>query len=215
MTIASTSDVIDRLAGIAPGHPLATIRDARAQARIHSQQSYLALFEPALPIAGDFTLADRFAVAAFVMQLQGQAEASRHYVEGLARQGAPGLLIDAIAVEAAAASGTGPYGRFPEGPLSAEDAPGRSWQVDGSGTARLGARLAAALAHAHLLLFHPRDAGAQHLQALLDAGWSPTDIVTLSQLVGFLAFQVRVVAGLQVLARTPAAVAAAQEATAS
>ena len=78
-----------------------------------------------------------------------------------------------------------------------------------------GARLSAALMHAHLLVFHPRDAGAQDLQALLDAGWSPTDIVTLSQLVAFLAFQVRVVAGLQVLAEHAAPVASQQEPLAS
>ena len=38
------------------------------------------------------------------------------------------------------------------------------------------------------------------LQRMLDAGWTTTDVVTLSQLVSFLAFQIRVVAGLRVLA---------------
>jgi uncharacterized protein YciW len=38
------------------------------------------------------------------------------------------------------------------------------------------------------------------LQALLDAGWSTTGIVTLSQIVAFLFFQIRVVAGLGALA---------------
>ena len=42
------------------------------------------------------------------------------------------------------------------------------------------------------------------LQALLDAGWSTTDIVTLSQIVAFLSFQIRVIAGLRVLAAHPA-----------
>ena len=37
------------------------------------------------------------------------------------------------------------------------------------------------------------------MQALLDAGWSTTAIVTLSQLVAFLSFQVRAVAGLRTL----------------
>ena len=50
-----------------------------------------------------------------------------------------------------------------------------------------------------LLVLHPRDAKPAHLQALLVAGWSTTDIVTLSQLVAFLSFQIRVVAGLRVL----------------
>ena len=52
----------------------------------------------------------------------------------------------------------------------------------------------------HLLAFHPRDAAPAALQALLDAGWSTTDIVTLSQIAAFLSFQIRVVAGLRALA---------------
>jgi len=35
---------------------------------------------------------------------------------------------------------------------------------------------------------------------LHNAGWSTNDIVTLSQLVAFLAFQIRAVAGLRALA---------------
>jgi uncharacterized protein YciW len=50
-----------------------------------------------------------------------------------------------------------------------------------------------------MLVFHPRDAAAPSLQAMLDAGWTTDDVVTLSQLVAFLAFQIRVVAGLRVL----------------
>ena len=63
----------------------------------------------------------------------------------------------------------------------------------------LGSRLAAAFDHMHLLVFHPRDATPAALQALLDAGWSTTDIVTLSQIAAFLSFQIRVVAGLRAL----------------
>jgi uncharacterized protein YciW len=50
-----------------------------------------------------------------------------------------------------------------------------------------------------LLVFRPRDANAAAMQALLDAGWSSTTIVTVSQLVAFLSFQVRTVAGLRAL----------------
>jgi uncharacterized protein YciW len=55
-----------------------------------------------------------------------------------------------------------------------------------------------------LLVFRPRDASPAALQSLLDAGWSTTGIVTLSQLVAFLSFQIRVVAGLRALAAAPA-----------
>ena len=43
---------------------------------------------------------------------------------------------------------------------------------------------------------------APSLQSLLDAGWSTNDIVTISQLVSFLSYQIRVVSGLGVLAST-------------
>ena len=64
--------------------------------------------------------------------------------------------------------------------------------------------MAAALGHVHMLVFHPRDADAASLQALLNAGWSNGGIVTVSQLVAFLAFQIRTAAGLRVLAETAA-----------
>jgi CMD domain protein len=74
--------------------------------------------------------------------------------------------------------------------------------VSDAGRAALGPRLAAAFEHTHMLVFHPRDASAASLQSLLDAGWSTNDIVTVSQLVSFLSYQIRVVAGLGVLAST-------------
>jgi uncharacterized protein YciW len=55
-----------------------------------------------------------------------------------------------------------------------------------------------------MLVFHPRDAAPSHLQALIDAGWSTTGIVVISQLVAFLSYQIRVVTGLRVLKARPA-----------
>ena len=91
----------------------------------------------------------------------GGVQGTAFYAAGLARQGAAQSLIDAIAAEAAAGATSGPYGRFPEGPLSAEDAPGPAYLVSCAGSAAVGPRLSEALAHAHLLVFHPRDAAAQ------------------------------------------------------
>jgi uncharacterized protein YciW len=85
--------------------------------------------------------------------------------------------------------------------LSREDQSGPSYAVDPAHAALLGPRLSAALAHAHLLAYHPRDASAQALLALQQAGWSETDIVILSQLASFLSFQIRLVAGLRAGAR--------------
>jgi CMD domain protein len=93
-----------------------------------------------------------------------------------------------------------PTAAIRRGPLGREDAAVPRYRADAATRRTLGPRLAAALEHAHLLVFHPRDAAPADLQALLDAGWSTTEIVTLSQLVAFLAFQIRVVAGLRALA---------------
>ena len=97
----------------------------------------------------------------------------------------------------------GPYGRYPTGPLSREDTAGPSYRMGAATRRALGPRLAAAFEHVHMLVFHPRDAEPAALQALLDAGWSTTDIVTLSQIVAFLSFQIRVVIGLRTLAGRP------------
>jgi CMD domain protein len=97
----------------------------------------------------------------------------------------------------------GPYGKYPAGPLSREDTAGPVYRVGAASRQALGPRLAAAFEHTHMLVFHPRDAAPTSLQALLDAGWSTTDIVTLSQIVAFLSFQIRVVIGLRTLAGRP------------
>ena len=97
----------------------------------------------------------------------------------------------------------GPYGTYPAGPLSHEDTAGPVYRVGAATRRALGPRLSAAFEHVHMLVFHPRDAAPASLQALLDAGWSTTDIVTLSQIVAFLSFQIRVVAGLRTLAGRP------------
>ncbi|QOF81230.1 CMD domain protein [Variovorax sp. 38R] len=193
-------DVIDQLTGITPSSALDRLRAQREQARTQAQQSYLALFAPAEPVASHFDIADRFAVATFVAGLHGQPDVARFYAEALAGQG----VAKAIEAEVARGAAQGPYGRYPEGPLSVEDEAGPVYTVDAAHRAVLGERLSAALVHAHLLVFHPRDASPAALQALLDAGWRTTEIVTLSQLVAFLAFQIRVVIGLRALA-TPSA----------
>ena len=122
------------------------------------------------------------------------------YGTALAEAGAPASWKGAIAAAVKAAKGQGPYGHYPRGPLSAEDKAGPVFKIGAAEGSALGVRLAAAFEHTHMLVFHPRDAAAPALQALLDAGWSTTDIVTMSQLVSFLSYQIRVVAGLRVLA---------------
>lgn len=194
----STPDIIDMLAGIKPGSALDAIRARRLQARENAQKSYLSLFEPI--DAGDFSLLERAAVAAFVTGLHGESPVAAFYREKLAANADGARLVEAIAAEIARGETSGPYGSFPAGPLSVENAAGLIYRMSAEGKSVLGTRLAAALEHAHLLVFRPRDAASADMEALLAAGWSNTGIVTLSQLVAFLSFQARVVSGLRALA---------------
>lgn len=194
-------DVIDQLAAIAPGSPLDAIRARRQQAREHAQKSYLALFEPT-DFAGVPAL-ERFAVAAFVAGLHAEP-ATRDFYSAKLDAVADRPVVAAVDAEIARGGTQGPYGSYPAGPLSSEDSTGLIYRVSDDGRRILGARLAAAFEHVHLLVFRPRDAAPAALQALLGAGWSTNDIVTLSQLVAFLAFQIRAVGGLRTLAAAPA-----------
>ena len=69
----------------------------------------------------------------------------------------------------------------------------------GPGSEGLDARTAAMLVHADMLTLEPIAAQPAHLEALAAAGLSTAAIVTLSQLIAFVAYQVRVVAGLALL----------------
>lgn len=191
-------DVIDFLAGIAPGDWLDQLRRARPETRAQAQKSHEALFTPAAPVAGQVSRAERHAVAAFVALLHQQAEAADWHLQ-LLQELSP-HWFEAVRHAAAAGATQGPYGHFPAGPLTAEDQDGTALQLSQALRAVLGERLHAALLHAHFLVFHPRDADPQRVRGLEAAGWRADDIVVLSQLVAFLSFQLRVVDGLRVLA---------------
>jgi CMD domain protein len=191
------TDVIDHLAGIEPGSPLDLLREQRPDAREHAQRSYDALFTP--ESEAEVTLVERDAVAAFVTGLHGDDAAARFYADRLTEL-APRLL-EAVQAEIEAGATTGPYGLYPaDGPLSGESDKGLRYRAHRPDA--LGVRLAAAFEHAHLLVFRPREADRAALDALARSGWSADGIVTLSQLVAFLAFQVRVIAGLRLLGAT-------------
>jgi CMD domain protein len=195
------ADVIDALVGITPGSTLDAIRARRPEARAHAQATYRALFAPDKP--GGVSRQERFAVGTFVAGLHGATAIASAYAARLAETGASSALMKALDAAVVDAITRGPYGQYPAGPLSREDAAGPSYRVGGTHRAALGRRLTAAFEHVHMLVFHPRDAAPEALQALLDAGWPTTDIVTLSQIVAFLSFQIRVVTGLSALAGRP------------
>jgi CMD domain protein len=185
------SDAIDTLAGVMPGSFLDTLRRRKPVTRDNAERSFEVLFAPGDD--GEMSLAERGAVAYFVALLhrdQPGVTFYRRMVEDTA-------LRAAVEAEASRADATGPYGSFPPGKLSAEDVAGPVFAVNDR--AALGERLAAALEHVHMLIFHTRDAAPEHLRALERAGWSATGIVTFSQLVAFLSFQLRAAAGLRAL----------------
>ena len=61
------------------------------------------------------------------------------------------------------------------------------------------ARTAALLRHVDLVARRPQDASAADIDALRSAGWAEADIVRLSQLIAFVAFEARLVAGLRAM----------------
>lgn len=191
------ADVIDQLAGIAAGSWLDGLRRARPETRAQAQKTHQALFSPAAPAAGQVAPAERHAVAAFVSGLHRQPHAADFHLRAL--QALAPQWAGAVAQAADAGRTRGPYGRYPAGPLAIEDQAGPEFALPEALQAVLDTRLVAGLRHAHFLVFHPRDAQPGRLRALEAAGWTADDIVVLSQLVAFLSFQLRVVAGLQVL----------------
>lgn len=189
------TDVIDLLAGLSGEGPLDAVRHRRGQARANAQRSFAALLEPEEDRG--FTLAERYAVATFVAALHDDDAAARFYGDLLADEDEG--LGEAVLVAAAAGRSTGPVGVYREPGLAEESIPVEAYGVPDEVVAALGERLTAALEHTHLLAFRPRESSADALRRLTGAGWDADQIVSLSQLVSFLAFQLRAVAGLRVV----------------
>lgn len=187
-------DLIDELVGIAPGSPLDAVRARRPGAREHSERSFQVLFHPEEP--GDVSPAERHALGLYVALLHRDDALAARFAEGLGDAALEGAVRGAAAQTLA----EGPTGSYPPGPLSVEDTPAPGFALEGATRAALGPRLAAGFAHAHYLVFHPRDARPDRFPPLFEAGWSADGIVTLSQIVSFLAYQIRAVAGLRALA---------------
>jgi CMD domain protein len=190
------TDVVDELTGVEPDERSAALRDRRPVTREQLQASFDALFAPLSD--EHFALADRELVAAFATRLTADDAASAFYADR-ARSVDP-VAADIVLAEAAQAATAGPFGHYREAGLQNENTDGVRYAPSEDAVIALGSRLAAALAHTHLLVYRPREADDTAIQALLDAGWDADGIITLSQLVSFLAFQQRVAAGLRALA---------------
>lgn len=189
------ADLIDSLVGIAPGSRLDTLRAKRPVARADAQATYDGLVTAPSDLERASAV-ERVAIGYWVAALSNAMVLAEHYRRLLADLD-PAVLAALEAVPVPATEG--PYGSYPPGPLSSEDREGPHWSPSHELRAAVGGRLAAALEHAHLLTFRPRDASPDALQSLLDAGWTTDGVVTVSQLVAFTHFQLRVVAGLTIL----------------
>ncbi len=184
-------DVIDEMVGTAG----ARFRAARPEAKEHAQAVYDALLGPTTG-TGAFPLRDRIAIALFVSVLHQVAPAISHYERRLDDSEGASDLSALVIDEGIAGLTAGPYGRFEAAALAYESTGGPVYRVDRVPVAyALGDVVCAGLEYAHMLVYHPRDASRVDLIALRRAGWDPDSMVTLAQLVGFLSFQLRLVAG--------------------
>ncbi len=75
--------------------------------------------------------------------------------------------------------------------------------ADLTGTSELAPRLEAIIAHTDLVTLTPDKATEGNIAALAAAGLSPTEIVSLGQLIGFLAYQIRAIAVARAFGATP------------
>ena len=178
-----SNDIIDLLAET-PAN-LAELRGRRPEAVENAQRSFAALFEPANPaLIEALPVSTRYAVAAFVAGISGAQRAAEFYADLLADEDEALVAVVEDAVRAGVSAG--PYA-------------GGDFVTFGEG------QLAAAFDFAHLLTFHPKDASPAAIGHLQTAGYSEDAIVSLGQLISFVAFQLRVVHGVQVLAGGAAA----------
>ena len=174
--MSNMTNIIDVLAGVTLPE-----RAARPEAVANAERSFEALFESSLLI--DVPANHRYATAAFIAGISGDARAFDFYADLLSDEDE--ALVEVVAAAVEVGRSTGPYagGDFVLFGVLFGDVEG------------LDAKLAAAFDFAHLLTFHPKDASPAAIGHLQEAGYTETGIVSLSQLISFVAFQLRVAHG--------------------
>ena len=170
-TAASSTDTIDRVAGLSPDTSAYAVRHQRDKVAIATQNCEDALFGPDLP--GGLTQAERLAVAHDIARVSGLPALAAHYRSALDALPAP----------------------LPAALRALVDTPAAP--IDALGDARL----QAAVHFARTLVTQPAQSDRAALLALPAAGLSVPDTVLLAQLIGFVTYQLRVVAGVAALAQ--------------
>jgi CMD domain protein len=159
----SDVDVMDYLAGLPPGSPLAGLRRERPDVVKHLQGSDDVIFSPADD--GGLTRAERAAAALRVAELLRDDALKAHYRARLAALDPSGDLAKTV-----------------EGKATVTEP-----------------RWDAILAHVDLVTRGPGSAERKDIDNLLAAGLSSHAVVSLSQLIAYVNFQSRVLAGLRML----------------
>jgi CMD domain protein len=190
-------DVIDHALGVTAGDRLDLIRQTRGATRDNAQRSYESIFQPV--VGNGISIAERLALAVVVSRWHGETPLAAHYELEFTRAEPSPEMIAALREIAESGRTDGPYGTYREPGLAGESVEGVRFVVPDAARTTLGDELSALVEHVHLLVYRPREASAAALQTLLDAGWSTTDLVCVSQLVAFLSFQIRYATGLAVL----------------
>ncbi|RYF24815.1 MAG: carboxymuconolactone decarboxylase, partial [Comamonadaceae bacterium] len=170
---SASLDTIDRIAGLATGSSAYAVRHQRDKVAVATQGCEDALFGPDLP--GGLTQAERLAVAHDIAHVSGLPALAAHYrsaLQALAAPLAPALRTLVETPDAAAAA---------------------EQMAD--------TRLQAIVHFARTLATRPAQSDQAALLALPAAGLSVPDTVLLAQLIGFVTYQLRVVAGVAALAQ--------------
>ncbi|PIF25864.1 putative peroxidase-related enzyme [Acidovorax sp. 56] len=183
--VQTSEDVIDRLLQWPAGHATLAVRHQRDKVVVATQGSYDGLFDAALPGP---SLAERLLVALSIAELSGSAVLVAHYRVQLQTLAATAPLT-------------------PAQQAALEGQPQDGVQAD--------TRLHAILTFARTLALRPVEGDKAALLRLPAAGLTTPEVVALAQLIAFVAYQVRVVAGLQALAALPVGGEAGQTAPAA
>ena len=156
-------DLVEDLLGIAPGSPLAALRQRRPEARAHAQGAYRELLMPEDP--GNVSHAERAALALRAALREGDRPLAARFR----------ALLEAAGGE--------------EAIMLAEDL------SDGI----MEGRLPALLRYADMVAAKPASVGQDTIDALSAMGLTLRDIVAVTQLVSFVPYQVRLMAGLRAM----------------
>jgi len=200
-------DVVESIAGIVAGSDLQGLRQRRAKVAAATQGSYLALFDPSLP---GLPLIDRLLVALHACLLSASPALAAHYRERLLAVPADARLVGAV--ERLAFHEALPAGQRDEwqaaGKLAVEEDArdaDKAAEAAGGPLADDLDRLRAILSFVRLLIEEPAGAEEADLQPLRAAGLDTAAVVALAQLVAFLSYQVRLIAGLTAMKSAAAA----------